>query len=362
MAPDRHRDRSVEDDNRTICYTLPMQLNYPLTFDLMGLTRNLIWGGSKLKRLVPDYPTEAPLAEIWLVSDRPEDGRVGMVTNGPLAGVTMTELLAWFPNELLGSVKPMNGKFPLLIKLLDTNDAFSLQVHPNDVAAKKLNAESKTEFWAFLDGTDEGAHATAGIKQGVARDIFDSTLRSGADLTPLLHTIALQPGDALHVPAGRLHSMSKGALIYEVQENSNSTYRVFDWNRIDGKTGQPRALHIDEAIASIDFTDVEPTLQAPKKRQQPGATVEQLVDTPYFTIERWTPTEPAIHRQTSGQSFEVITMVEGEATISGGGQNVHLGQFGTTLLPAALKEYSLKHAGGCVFLRTFVRTENIRRY
>ncbi len=332
-----------------------MQLTYPLTFDLMGLTRNLLWGGGKLKRLVPNYPEDTPLAEIWVISDRPEDGRIGMVSNGPLAGVSLTELMAWSPSELLGKVKPMNGKFPLLIKFLDTNDAFSLQVHPDDSAAKELNAESKTEFWAFLAGTDPGTYATAGLKHGVTREHFEQTLRSGDDLAPLLHTVPVRDGDCLYVRSGRIHSMSKGALIYEVQENSNTTYRVFDWNRIDVKTGKPRALHVDNAIVSIDFHDFEPNLQKPCIRRDAGATVEELVDTPYFTIERWTTSTIVNHRPAEHGSFEVLTVLEDSAEVSANNEMAQLSKFGTSLIPAAAGTYCVKPKTTVTYLRTFVR-------
>lgn len=333
-----------------------MQLNYPLTFDLTTLTRDYLWGGDRLKPFVPGYPADQPLAEIWVVSDRPEEDKIGRIANGPLTGTTLRELMKSRPNELLGRVQAINGKFPLLIKFLDVAQRFSLQVHPPKVVAEELGADTKPECWILLPGTANGGRFYAGLRKGVSRKMFEDALRSGNDLKPLLHTVVPNEGDCLNIPAGRLHSALEGTFVYEVQTNSNTTYRVSDWGRLDPKTGQPRAIHIEEALQSINFDDIEPTVETPIARIEQGAQVELLVDTPDFVIERWTVDEPVTLSPSKQGSFDVVTVVSGQLEVQGGGETVTLDQFGTALLPAALTEYSLKHATPCVFLRTFVRS------
>lgn len=329
---------------------------YPFTFDPDELTQDQLWGGSKLKHLVPGYPNHQPLAELWVVSDRPEDDRVGRIANGPLAGTTLRDLMEHRSTELLGKVAPVDGKFPLLIKFLDAKQRLSLQVHPPVELAAVLGGEPKTECWTMLEGTDSGAAIIAGLKPDVTQAQFESTLRSGGDLEPLLHTIQPQPGECMFLPSGRLHAIDAGCLIYEVQQNSNTTYRVFDWNRVDARTQQPRALHVEQALQSIDFTDVEPTLQQPVRRQESGSVVETLVDCPYFTLERWTTNQMQTYNPSINGSFDVITVLNGNATITANGQPVDLGEFGTALLPAALEHHELRPSGEVTYLRTYVRT------
>lgn len=333
-----------------------MQLDYPLTFDLSTLWRDYLWGGSKLKALLPTYPADQPLAELWIVSDRPDEERVGVVANGPLRGTSLRNLMTTCADELLGALQPINGRFPVLIKLLDPAQPFSLQVHPTPKVAAKLGGEAKPEFWTFLPGTAATTRLVAGLKHGVTRTMFESILRGGGDLEPLLQELRPSVGDSLYIPAGRVHSCGAGALIYEVQTNSDTTYRIFDWNRVDAKTGQPRVLHIDEALASIDFFDIEPGLESPTRRTEQGATVDTLVDTPLFTVERWTTSQQVHHEPASHQSFEIVTVIEGSASVSGGGEAVTLAQLGTTLLPASVPGYSIDPTGETVYLRTFVRT------
>lgn len=332
-----------------------MQPLYPLTFDLAQLTRDYLWGGSTLKPLVPDYPANQPLAELWVVSDRPKEDRVGTIANGPLAGTTLRQLVQTRSDELLGHVAPVNGKFPLLIKLLDPTQAFSLQVHPPEVVAAEFGHESKTEAWVCLPGTQPTATVVAGLKPGINRSQIERALRTGADLEPLLHHLPVRPGDCLFVPAGRLHSASAGCLIYEVQTNSNTTYRVFDWNRIDPSTGQPRALNITGALRSIDWSDVKPTLATPTIRTEQGAMVETLVDCPLFTLERWTISEETVHSPETARSFDVITPVDRSVTIHSISSVLPLKPLMTALLPASLMTYSIVPSGLTTYLRTFVR-------
>lgn len=339
----------------SICYTFFMQSLYPLCFDLTALTQDYLWGGDKLKALVPGFPADQPLAELWLVSDRPTDQRVGTIQNGPLASTTLRTLMEQRPEDIVGRVPTVAGQFPLLVKLLDAKQQLSLQVHPPETAAKQLGGEPKTECWTILAGSDEQASLYAGLKPGVTRAEFETTLRTHGDLEPLLHILKPNPGDCLFLPSGRLHAVGAGSLVYEVQQCSNTTYRVFDWNRVDQRTGQQRELHIDQALASIDFQDAAPAFQHPQLRHLPNATVETLVDCPYFTLERWTTQSPQTFTPAANGSFEVMTVLEGSAVITGNSESVTLRNYGTALVPAELGQYEVATREPLTFLRTFVR-------
>ncbi|MBI4032533.1 class I mannose-6-phosphate isomerase [Candidatus Berkelbacteria bacterium] len=323
---------------------------YPFLFKLDGMTQAYIWGGEKLKSLVREYPVDEPLAEIWTVSDRPEDERVSVIANGPLAGTTLRQLMEEHADELLGDVPPVDGKFPLLVKLMNSAQRLSLQVHPPVEKAAELGGDPKTESWFFLEGTEPTAQLFAGLPRGVTREQFETTLRTDGDLEPLLYAIQPKPGDCLFLPSGRLHAMDAGSVFLEVQENSNTTYRVFDWNRVDKKTGQPRELHVEKALASIDFADVEPELQEPLPDTEGENTFDHLVDCPQFTLERWSITIEQNHEPT--RSFELITALT-PLTISSSAGDLPIPRLCTALVPASVPRFSVRGKDAS-YIRTYV--------
>jgi mannose-6-phosphate isomerase len=159
--------------------------------------------------------------------------------------------------NLLGDAPAINGRFPLLVKLIDAVEDLSIQVHPPDIMAGQLGGEPKTEAW-YIAHADPGARIYAGLKNDTTRETFESNLRDGT-LAECVHCLDVKTGEAMFLPSGRLHALGGGTVVIEVQQNSDTTYRVFDWNRT-GLDGQPRELHIEQALASIDFNDIEPTL------------------------------------------------------------------------------------------------------
>lgn len=313
------------------------------------MTQSYLWGGEKLKSLVPQYPAHEPLAEIWAVSDRPEDDRVSVVANGSLAGTSLRDLMAARTDDLLGDAQPVNGKFPLLVKLLDAKERLSLQVHPPASSAAKLGGDPKTECWYFLDGTAPDAQVIAGLKPCVTQETFEAAVAAN-ELEPLLHANPVQPGDCMFLPSGRLHAIDAGCLLLEIQQNSNTTYRVYDWGRVDAKTGQPRALHVSEALASIDFSDVEPGLQQPTRRTEAGSTVQTLVDCPLFTLEHWQSDATAMHAL--NRSFELLVAIT-PFSLEGNGEHLDLQPLDVILVPAAVRSY--RTLGGGAYIRAFVR-------
>ncbi len=227
---------------------------YPFTFRPICMER--VWGGRRLGKLFgKELPPEVPIGETWEISDRPE--AISKITNGPLADRDLRWLMENHATDLLGDAPAIDGRFPLLVKLIDAVEDLSIQVHPPDAMAEQLGGEPKTEVW-YIAHADPGAHIYAGLKGDTTRETFEENLRDGT-LAECVHCLDVKTGDALFLPSGRLHALGSGTVVIEVQQNSDTTYRVFDWNRT-GLDGQPRELHIEQALASIDFNDIEPTL------------------------------------------------------------------------------------------------------
>lgn len=230
----------------------------PLTFEPLYQPR--VWGGRRLEhRLGRVLPPKHLIGEAWDLVDRPEAQSV--VNAGPHAGKTLHELWTRHRPAVFGREAPDTPRFPLLAKLLDARETLSVQVHPPASIAAFLQAEPKTEMWYVLEA-DPGAAIFAGFKKGVTRTAFEKALRDHA-VAELLHRISVRAGDAITIPSGRCHAIGAGCLIAEIQQNSDSTYRVFDWNRL-GLDGKPRDLHIAESLQSIQFDDHEPSLEPPE--------------------------------------------------------------------------------------------------
>jgi mannose-6-phosphate isomerase len=217
-----------------------------------------VWGGRRLESVLHrTLPDDQPYGESWGLVDRERDQ--SLVASGPLAGTSLHELWTHRRDEVFGGLLAgaESARFPLLIKILDCSDDLSIQVHPPASVAAVLGGEPKTEMW-YVAHADPGARIYAGLRAGVTRERFERALEDGT-VADCVHRVGARTGDSLFVPSGRLHALGGGLLIYEIQQNSDTTYRVFDWNRL-GLDGKPRALHVAESLQSIDFTDVEPSL------------------------------------------------------------------------------------------------------
>jgi mannose-6-phosphate isomerase len=217
-----------------------------------------VWGGRRLESVLHrTLPDDQPYGESWELVDRERDQ--SLVASGPLAGTSLHELWTHRRDEVFGGLLAgaESARFPLLIKILDCSDDLSIQVHPPASVAAVLGGEPKTEMW-YVAHADPGARIYAGLRAGVTRERFERALEDGT-VADCVHRVGARTGDSLFVPSGRLHALGGGLLIYEIQQNSDTTYRVFDWNRL-GLDGKPRALHVAESLQSIDFTDVEPSL------------------------------------------------------------------------------------------------------
>ena len=239
-----------------------------------------IWGGRKLADLFgKELPAGKRIGESWEIVDRPEAQSI--VARGPLKGNTLHELWTEERSSIFGEVHDA-PRFPLLIKLLDAHDRLSLQVHPPVRIARKLGGEPKTEFW-YVAAADTGAELLLGLHDAITRDQFETALREGT-AADYAHKVRVKPGDTAFLPAGRLHAISPGNLLIEIQQNSDTTYRVFDWNRVDAKTGRPRDLHVEQALASTNFGHgpVRPIAPTELPLPTPAGGTLRVLDCPYF--------------------------------------------------------------------------------
>ncbi len=307
---------------------------YPLKFQ--PILKERVWGGRSLERLFHKrLPPGKVIGESWEISDRPGDASV--VTNGPLAGKSLSWLMAHHREELLGTARPQGDRFPLLVKILDAQENLSLQVHPPAAKAAALGGEPKTEMW-FVAEAAPGAQLFAGLKRGVNRDAFERGIRSGT-VVDCFHRLAVQAGDSLFLPSGRVHALGAGIVIFEIQQNSDTTYRVFDWNRT-GLDGKPRPLHVAESLASIDFADYEPPLTPNTFQASDGCRVRTLVDDPLFRVQQMEfPASAAA--PLPNQKMSIVGLVKGEIILSGGEEKLTLvpGEF--CLVPAAAARATL---------------------
>ncbi len=290
---------------------IPPMSSQPIFFEPIAMER--VWGGRRFETLkAKPLPHGTPVGELWEVVDR-EDAQ-SVVHDGPLTGKTLHDLWVHHRAEIFGAAYETDPspRFPILVKLLDARERLSVQVHPPSHLAASLQGEPKTEVWYFLDALP-GALIYAGLKTGVTRFEFEALLRNG-EVEQALHEITVQSGESIFIPSGRLHAIGEGNLIVEVQQNSDTTYRVFDWNRV-GLDGKPRALHIEESMASIDFEDFEPGVCS--------SHVHLIADCPFFRVEKREIRE-ALDVRPDGR-FALVTILEG--TVVCGGLTFEKGQF-----------------------------------
>lgn len=319
---------------------------YPLVFQ--PIFKDRIWGGRELERIFgKKIPAAQPIGESWEISDRPGDASI--IVNGPLAGKNLRWLMENHAAEILGDAKPAaEGRFPLLCKILDAREKLSLQVHPPASKAAELKGEPKTEMWFIADAAPD-ASLYVGLKRGVTRAEFEQKIADGS-VADCFHRIPVKAGDTMFLPSGRVHAIGDGLVIFEIQQNSDTTYRVFDWNRV-GLDGKPRELHIAQSLASIDFNDFEPKLVASKYLDAAGFKFRHLVQDPLFEVQEIV-FENAGSFVLAGQYLRIIAAVKGSVEIIGGADKTSAtlkpGDF--CLIPASLKGVEVKAQSQTTFL------------
>jgi len=309
-------------------------LNSALTFN--PLFQERIWGGSKLAELFgKKIPPNKRIGESWEIVDRPEAQSI--VRNGPLSGRSLHDLWVNFREELFGKL-PDVPRFPLLIKLLDAQEKLSLQVHPPQEIAESLGGEAKSEFW-YVMAAEPNAEIFVGLRKSMTRDQFEDAVHSGT-VADCIHAIRMKNGAAMFLPSGRFHAIGAGNLLVEVQQNSDTTYRVFDWNRVDDQ-GKPRQLHVDQALQCIDFNDVAPKLITPKG--------ELLARHQLFEVQKWNP-KSARDIAPIGQ-FAIVLCLSGAMQCAG----VDFTPGESFLVPASLQDRSIHPRGeGTSLLRVTI--------
>ncbi len=299
-------------------------------FRLRPELKERVWGGTRLGAHEPPY------GEAWIVSDG------STIVDGPLADRTLASAVAEFSVEILGQhvFEREGARFPLLIKLLDPADWLSVQVHPDDALARELEGEGfrgKTEAWYVLDA-EPGAELIAGVRSGIDPAEITSIIREGS-LDVLLERYPVQPGDALLIEAGLIHALGPGLFIYEVQQNSDITYRVSDWGR---PASAGRALHREQSARAA-----KPALRprfAPMLKREPNGS-SPVLQSAYFELELVDSDGRSIERTTGGRSFAAVTVIGGSAHLVSDDKALALDRYETAIVPAATGAYLLEGAG-----------------
>jgi mannose-6-phosphate isomerase len=289
----------------------------PITFTPLYMER--VWGGRKF---ISVYNRELPdstklYGESWEIVDREEAQSI--VNEGVYQGRSLHELWRHYREEIFGTGFKDQARFPILIKILDARDDLSIQVHPPAELADSLGGEPKTEMW-YIANSEPGAKLYVGLKYGVTRAQFEAAIADGS-VADLIHTLEPLAGDSIFIPSGRLHAIGAGFLIHEIQQNSDTTYRVFDWNRV-GSDGKPRELHVESSLVSIDFKDATPTMDKP--------VGECLAACEYFKTDRKSLNAGQTITNPQETQFSILSVVDGEL-LSAAGRKFPKGQF--ILLP-----------------------------
>ncbi|HNX54471.1 MAG TPA: mannose-6-phosphate isomerase [Prolixibacteraceae bacterium] len=309
---------------------------YPLKF--APIYKDKIWGGDKIKSILDkDYGNLPNCGESWELSG--VEGNVSVVTNGYLAGNDLNELIEIYMGDLVGEniYEHFGNEFPLLIKFIDANDDLSIQVHPDDeMAAERHNSYGKTEMWYVIQA-DKGAKLQSGFNQEVDQDLYLEKLEA-VQLPDILNFEEVTSGDVFFIPAGRVHAIGKGILLAEIQQTSDITYRIYDYDRRDDK-GNTRELHTDLALDAIDYT-VFPEYKS-KYDTKVNESVE-LASCKYFTTNVLELNRSVEKDYNKLDSFVVYICLDGEVSIEteAGNESVKLGE--TILLPAAIESVTLK--------------------
>ncbi len=333
---------------------------YPLRFE--PLFRRYIWGGRRLLEVLHKPIGDQPAAESWEIVDHNDDQSV--VRDGKLAGHSLRQLIAQSGKELLGesllaSISAaeipiqLRNRFPLLLKFLDANRNLSVQVHPNDELGATLDPPDlgKTEAW-YVMHADPDAKIFAGLKSGVTQQDFRNAIANG-QTESMLHSFQPQPGDCVFVPAGTMHAIGAGLLVAEIQQASNTTFRVFDWNRVDDD-GNARPLHIEQAIRATDFERGPVNPETPQPTGDPGWTT--IVACDKFVMNRGTLS--GVHKIGGDGKLRILAVTRGSIMVKDdpSGQALRLGE--TMLLPASLGATELKAENGdAEVLEIFVPTD-----
>lgn len=319
---------------------------YPIKFS--PVFKDYIWGGRELEKLGKTLP-EGITAESWEISTHP-DG-ISSVSNGEFKGMLLTELVSRLGNKMVGT-QIDRKRFPLLIKFIDANDRLSVQVHPEDeYAMEHENGEyGKNEMW-YIISSKPGAKLIYGTRSGMRKEDFEKAVKEDR-IGECLHEVEVFPGDVLNIPAGLIHAIGEGIVLAEIQQNSNTTYRVFDYNRVDSK-GNRRPLHLEKALDVIKFD-----LQADKAKASgleikigSGSSKTYKIANKYFSVEIY-DVKDRIEEAADGSKFYIYVFVDGSSEIHYDGGKIDAAKGESILIPASLGKYTIE--GRFRALKTYV--------
>jgi mannose-6-phosphate isomerase len=302
---------------------------YPLRFEPIYQYR--LWGGRHLSNLLTAPLPDGPVGEAWLLSDR--DDQASLVADGPLKGRTITQLRKESPEQLLGNLAGHFTRFPLLLKFLDVSKSLSVQVHPTDARVELIppGETGKTEAWVVLEA-DADSRIYAGLTPGTTADSLRGAIASGS-VENHLARFTPKPGDAVLVRAGTVHSLS-GVVVFEVQENSDVTFRLYDWDHVDPVTGRPRPLQVDQALACIDFSQIAFGPVVATGEQTTPATRELLFHCDHFGVWRIRGETPFLVGKEG--TPRVIVCLSGEGQLEYNGADYAFGKGDVVLLPSVV--------------------------
>ncbi|MGI5817726.1 MAG: type I phosphomannose isomerase catalytic subunit [Armatimonadota bacterium] len=314
----------------------------PLDFPLRcrPLLKQKIWGGRGLERILGKaLPPDEPIGESWEVADVPE-GRSG-IEGGPLAGMSLREVMADFSEQMLPGSR--DAEFPLLVKFLDAQDDISIQVHPDAEVCERLypGERSKNETWLVVH-VEPGGTVLHGVREGVDLDEICSRIADGS-IVEVMRRIEVRPGDVIHLPAGTLHALMRGVMLLEVQEPSDSTFRVYDHDRL-GQDGRPRDLHIEQALRSLHMQQAAAARIVPRTERQDWGDRELLIDIEPYRVERLRLTGEMVWRPVAISPSVVVTMA-GELVASWAGGEMAFSTGETFIVPPGVEGLRLAPAG-----------------
>ena len=325
-----------------------MKINQFLKFE--PILKEKIWGGEKLANLLSKKSDKNDVGESWEISDVPGD--TSIVSNGKLKGKDLKQLITDFKGDLVGAkiYEVFGEKFPLLIKFIDAKEALSIQLHPNDtLAQQRHNSFGKTEMWYVMQA-DENANLIVGFKNEVTTDEYLEHLKNNS-LLNILNVDVVNSGDVYFIPTGRVHAIGAGVLLAEIQQTSDITYRIYDWDRKDAQ-GKSRDLHTEEALSAIDYTTLDSYKTEYSKKVNRAS---EIVSCPYFTTNILPVKNTVSVNHTGKDSFVIYMCVKGSVTFSKD-TNKEILHFGETLLvPACMKEFSIHSAENSELLEVYIK-------
>lgn len=325
-----------------------MEINQFLKFE--PILKEKIWGGEKLIHLLKKESSRNDIGESWEVSDVEND--TSIVANGSLKGKNLKQLIASCKGDLVGSkvYEQFGEKFPLLIKFIDAKEALSIQLHPNDKLAKERhNSFGKTEMWYVMQA-DEKANLIVGFKKEVSSEEYKQHVENKT-LINILNVDEVKNGDVYFIPTGRVHAIGAGVLLAEIQQTSDVTYRIYDWDR-PNPDGTFRDLHTEEAIDAIDYS-VKKTYKTEYSKKE--NTISEIVSCPYFTTNVLPISESIQMSHTAKDSFVIYMCVKGEVEFVYQKQQEKL-QYGETLLvPACMKEFKINTSSKSELLEVYIK-------